>query len=104
MVFEDEVDVLGARKHCAAKSVNGNAFRPFFLDPLDFGKQRMRLDPHPQDDLILLDQSSHRLTHDAGLRGDKAEQQRQQAKDSPRGHNPPVNIGSGLRSKPLNAQ
>jgi hypothetical protein len=43
----------------------------------------MRLDMDAQDHFVLLDEPCHRLPDDPGLRGEQAEQQRNQAKESP---------------------
>jgi hypothetical protein len=80
-VDEDEIDLLCAGQQGTLDGSGRNALRAFFLDPLEFGKERARLDGYAQDYLILDDEPSDRLACRIRLRGEKAEQKRHEIPD-----------------------
>src|SRR5690349_3418199 len=70
---EDEVDLLRARHECPPDGSDRDAFGPLVLDPFDRRCERTGLDGHPQDHLVLDDETGDRLPYDLRLRREQGE-------------------------------
>src|SRR5580765_2395012 len=64
-VGEDEIDTFRSREKRTLDCCDGHALRAFLLNPLELRNERARLDRDAQDDLVLDNETRHRLADDA---------------------------------------
>src|SRR5690348_17165850 len=96
---KDEIDLLGGRHERSTDARRRDALGALMLFPFDPGQQRVRLDWHPDDDLVLHDEPGNRLFDDAGLTREQAEQDRHEVEERSRNHLEPAAIVPGFAAK-----
>ena len=98
-VGKDEIDLLRARQERTPNLGDRNAFGALLLDPLDLGHEWAGLDRDADDDFVLNNETSDRLTNGARLCAEYAEKQRQQVPNSAEGHLMPNPMNGGFAAK-----